>query len=186
MGAGWFTIFWRVTFPHIKWSLLYGVVLCTARAMGSSGRYPSCRDTCGQDQHPAPAHRDPVQRIPLQRSFAVSSILVILALLVLVLRSLIEHRGRKGGLGVSGTQKHQQELCRLQGGPGREPGGGKGSLTAAGPQRQRQDHGAGSIIAGLEAPDSGRSSWTAGPSTSCRAASGASASSSRTTPCSAT
>ena len=34
MGAGGWTIFWKITFPHIKWALLYGVVLCTARAMG--------------------------------------------------------------------------------------------------------------------------------------------------------
>ena len=37
MGASGFTIFRKVTFPHIKWALLYGVVLCTARAMGEFG-----------------------------------------------------------------------------------------------------------------------------------------------------
>lgn len=37
MGAGGWTIFWKITFPHIKWALLYGVVLCTARAMGEFG-----------------------------------------------------------------------------------------------------------------------------------------------------
>ncbi|MBR0375653.1 MAG: ABC transporter permease subunit, partial [Firmicutes bacterium] len=37
MGAGGFTIFRRVTFPHIRWALLYGVILCTARAMGEFG-----------------------------------------------------------------------------------------------------------------------------------------------------
>ena len=37
MGAGGWTIFWKITFPHIKWALLYGIVLCTARAMGEFG-----------------------------------------------------------------------------------------------------------------------------------------------------
>lgn len=37
MDAGGFTIFRRITFPHIKWALLYGIVLCTARAMGEFG-----------------------------------------------------------------------------------------------------------------------------------------------------
>ena len=38
MGANGWTIFWKVTFPHIKWPLLYGIVLCTARAMGGVRR----------------------------------------------------------------------------------------------------------------------------------------------------
>lgn len=37
MGAGGFTIFRRITFPHIKWALMYGVILCAARAMGEFG-----------------------------------------------------------------------------------------------------------------------------------------------------
>lgn len=37
MGANGFTIFRKITFPHIKWALLYGIVLCTARAMGEFG-----------------------------------------------------------------------------------------------------------------------------------------------------
>ena len=37
MGAGAFTIFRKITLPHIRWALLYGIVLCTARAMGEFG-----------------------------------------------------------------------------------------------------------------------------------------------------
>ena len=43
MGAGGWTIFWKITFPHIKWALLYGVVLCTARAMGEFGWRFACQ-----------------------------------------------------------------------------------------------------------------------------------------------
>lgn len=42
MGANAWTIFRKVTFPHIRWALLYGVVLCAARAMENSVRYPFC------------------------------------------------------------------------------------------------------------------------------------------------
>lgn len=40
LGAHGWQIFWRVTLPNIKWGLLYGIILCNARAMGSSARYP--------------------------------------------------------------------------------------------------------------------------------------------------
>lgn len=49
MGANGWTIFWKVTFPHIKWPLLYGIVLCTARAMGSLARYPFFQDICAEE-----------------------------------------------------------------------------------------------------------------------------------------
>lgn len=97
MGAGWFTIFWRVTFPHIKWSLLYGVVLCTARAMGEFGAVSILSGHLRGKTNTLPLHIEILyNEFRYSEAFAVSSILVILALLVLVLRSLIEHRGRKG------------------------------------------------------------------------------------------
>ena len=68
LGASGFQTFWRVTLPSIKWGLLYGVILCNARAMGEfgavsvvSGPYPR------RDQHHAAARRDPLQRIQLRR-----------------------------------------------------------------------------------------------------------------------
>ena len=66
LGASGWQMFWRVTLPNIKWGLLYGVILCNARAMGEfgavsvvSGPHPR------QDQHAAAARRDPLQRIRL-------------------------------------------------------------------------------------------------------------------------
>ena len=46
MGAGAFTIFRKITLPHIRWALLYGIVLCTARAMGEFGAVPVCTGIC--------------------------------------------------------------------------------------------------------------------------------------------
>jgi sulfate transport system permease protein len=68
LGASGLQTFFRVTLPNIKWGLLYGVILCNARAMGEfgavsvvSGPYPR------RDQHDAAAGRDPLQRIQLRR-----------------------------------------------------------------------------------------------------------------------
>lgn len=50
LGARGFRIFWKVTLPNIKWGLLYGIVLCNARAMGSSVPSPSSRAISGEKQ----------------------------------------------------------------------------------------------------------------------------------------
>ena len=63
---GWQT-FWRVTLPNIKWGLLYGVILCNARAMGEFGAVSVVSGHIrGADQHHAAARRDPLQRIQLR------------------------------------------------------------------------------------------------------------------------
>lgn len=46
LGAGGWQTFLRVTLPNVKWGLLYGVILCNARAMGELGRFPWCPATC--------------------------------------------------------------------------------------------------------------------------------------------
>ena len=66
LGAGGWQIFWRVTLPNIKWALLYGVILCNARAMGEFGAGERrLRPHPRADQHDAAAHRDRLQRIPV-------------------------------------------------------------------------------------------------------------------------
>lgn len=75
LGAtGWQT-FWRVTLPNIRWALLYGVLLCNARAMGEFGAVSVVSGHIrGTDQHVAAACREPLQTItttsPLSRSLA--------------------------------------------------------------------------------------------------------------------
>ena len=98
MGAKGFTIFRRVTLPHIKWALLYGIVLCAARAMGEFGA------VSGLSGH----LRGKTVTLPLQveilfgdnkfmPAFAVSSILVVLAIVILILRSIVEYIGKRRG-----------------------------------------------------------------------------------------
>ena len=96
MGAKGFTIFSRITFPHIKWAFLYGVVLCAARAMGEFGAVSVISGHLRGKTNTLPLHVEILfnefQYVP---AFAVASILVMLAILILVAQSVIEHKGRK-------------------------------------------------------------------------------------------
>ena len=96
MGAKGFTIFRRITFPHIKWAFLYGVVLCTARAMGEFGAVSVLSGHLRGMTNTLPLHVEILfnefQYVP---AFAVSSILVIMAVILLIIRSVMEHRGKK-------------------------------------------------------------------------------------------
>ena len=91
MGAKGFTIFRRITFPHIKWAFLYGVVLCTARAMGEFGAVSVLSGHLRGMTNTLPLHVEILfnefQYVP---AFAVSSILVIIAIVILIIRSVIE------------------------------------------------------------------------------------------------
>ena len=96
MGAGTFTIFRKVTLPHIKWALLYGIVLCTARAMGEFGAVSVLSGHLRGKTNTLPLYIELLyQGYDFTGAFTASSILVILAVVVLVLRLWIEHRGQK-------------------------------------------------------------------------------------------
>lgn len=91
MGAKGFTIFCRITFPHIKWALLYGIVLCTARAMGEFGAVSVISGHLRGKTNTLPLHVEILyNEFNTTAAFAVSSILVILAVLILIARNLIE------------------------------------------------------------------------------------------------
>ena len=91
MGAGGFTIFRRITFPHIKWALLYGVILCTARAMGEFGAVSVISGHLRGKTNTLPLHVEILyNEFNTVAAFAVSSILVILAVLILIARNLVE------------------------------------------------------------------------------------------------
>ena len=91
MGADGFTIFRRITFPHIKWALLYGVILCTARAMGEFGAVSVISGHLRGKTNTLPLHVEILyNEFNTTAAFAVSSILVILAVLILIVRSIVE------------------------------------------------------------------------------------------------
>ena len=93
MGAGGFTIFWRITFPHIKWALLYGIILCTARAMGEFGAVSVISGHLRGKTNTLPLHVEILyNEFNTTAAFAVSSILVIMAIVILIARNLAQHR----------------------------------------------------------------------------------------------
>lgn len=95
MGAKGFTIFRKITFPHIKWALIYGIILCTARALGEFGAVNALSKTRGET-FTIPLEIDALylsgSADSITASFAVSSILVIVSVIVLILRNIVEYR----------------------------------------------------------------------------------------------
>ena len=96
MGANGFTIFRKITFPHIKWALLYGIVLCTARAMGEFGAVSVLSGHLEGKTNTMPLYIELLyQGYDFTGAFAVSAILVCMAVVILVLRSVLEHKGKE-------------------------------------------------------------------------------------------
>lgn len=98
MGAKGFTIFSRVTFPHIKWALLYGMILCAARAFGEFGAVYAVSKARGKT-FTLPLEIDALYMAgnsdSITQAFAVSSLLVLLAIIMLILKQIVEYKGRK-------------------------------------------------------------------------------------------
>lgn len=96
MGAKGFTIFSKITFPHIKWAFLYGVVLCAARAMGEFGAVSVLSGHLRGKTNTLPLHVEILfNEFKYVPAFAVSSILVVMAIVILVIRSVVEHTGKR-------------------------------------------------------------------------------------------
>ena len=98
MGAGGFTIFRKITLPQMKWGLLYGIILCTARALGEFGAVNALSKKRGE-AFTLPLAIDALYMSGTESSitsaFAVSSILVILAVIILVARNFLERGDQK-------------------------------------------------------------------------------------------
>ena len=96
MGAGGFTIFRKITFPHIKWAFLYGVVLCAARAMAEFGAVSVLSGHLRGKTNTLPLHVEILfNEFKYVPAFAVSSILVMTAIVILVIRSVVEYIGKR-------------------------------------------------------------------------------------------
>lgn len=98
MGAKGFTIFRRVTLPHIRWALLYGIILCSARAFGEFGAVYAVSKARGKT-FTLPLEVDALYMAgsadSITQAFAVSSLLMLLSILILVLKQIVEYRSRK-------------------------------------------------------------------------------------------
>ncbi len=101
MGASGFTIFRKITFPHMKWGLLYGIILCAARAFGEFGAVYAVSKARGKT-FTLPLEIDALYMAgsadSITQAFAVSSLLVGMALIMLILKNIVEYRGKRSDI----------------------------------------------------------------------------------------
>jgi sulfate transport system permease protein len=98
LGAGGLATFWRVTLPNIKWGILYGVVLCTARAMGEFGAVSVVSGHVRGMTNTLPLHVEILYNEYDQvGAFSVASLLTLISLVALVIKKVVERRGVAGG-----------------------------------------------------------------------------------------
>ena len=96
LGASGWSIFWRVTLPGIKWSLLYGVILCTARAMGEFGAVSVVSGHVRGETNTVPLQVEILyNEYNFTAAFALASILTLLALVTLIAKKLIEWKTQR-------------------------------------------------------------------------------------------
>lgn len=93
LGANGWQAFWYVTLPNIKWGLLYGVILCNARAMGEFGAVSVVSGHIRGLTNTMPLHVEILyNEYNFVAAFAVASLLAVLALVTLVLKAIVEWR----------------------------------------------------------------------------------------------
>jgi sulfate transport system permease protein len=93
LGASGWSTFWRVTIPNIKWGLLYGVILCNARAMGEFGAVSVVSGHIRGETNTMPLHVEILyNEYNFTAAFAVASLLALLALVTLAVKSFVEWR----------------------------------------------------------------------------------------------
>ena len=91
LGASGWQTFWHVTLPNIKWGLLYGVILCNARAMGEFGAVSVVSGHLRGQTTTLPLHVEILyNEYQFAAAFAVASLLALLALVTLVIKLYVE------------------------------------------------------------------------------------------------
>ncbi|WP_072292802.1 sulfate ABC transporter permease subunit CysW [Nitrosovibrio sp. Nv17] len=96
LGANGWQTFFRVTLPNIKWGLLYGTILCNARAMGEFGAVSVVSGHIRGSTNTLPLHVEILyNEYNFAAAFAVASLLALLALVTLALKTLVEFRNRQ-------------------------------------------------------------------------------------------
>jgi sulfate/thiosulfate transport system permease protein len=93
LGAGGVQTFFRVTLPNIKWGLVYGVILCNARAMGEFGAVSVVSGKIRGETNTLPLHVEILyNEYAFQAAFAVASLLTVLAIVTLIVKTIVEFR----------------------------------------------------------------------------------------------
>ena len=106
LGASGWQMFWRVTLPNVKWALLYGVILCNARAMGEFGAVSVVSGHIRGQTNTMPLHIEILyNEYQFAAAFAVASLLALLALVTLVLKYAVEQRVKSQKRSASGRNE---------------------------------------------------------------------------------
>ena len=93
LGASGWQTFWRVTLPNVRWGLIYGVILCKARAMGEFGAVSVVSGHIRGMTNTIPLHVEILyNEYNFVAAFAMASLLACLALVTLVIKNLVEWR----------------------------------------------------------------------------------------------
>ena len=109
LGASGWQTFWRVTLPNIKWGLIYGVILCNARAMGEFGAVSVVSGHIRGQTNTMPLHVEILyNEYQSVAAFAVASLLALLALLTLVIKSVV-------------SWQHEREMAAIANAPPEAP-----------------------------------------------------------------
>lgn len=104
LGASGFQTFWRVTLPNVKWALLYGVILCNARAMGEFGAVSVVSGHIRGKTNTMPLHVEILyNEYAFAAAFAVASLLALLALATLIIKVALEWRYADQ---IAGSNRH--------------------------------------------------------------------------------
>jgi sulfate transport system permease protein len=100
LGASGLQTFFRITLPNIKWGVIYGAILCNARAMGEFGAVSVVSGKIRGVTNTLPLQVEILyQEYMFQAAFAVASLLTFLALITLVLKTIVESRAARAGAG---------------------------------------------------------------------------------------
>ncbi|HEY4329724.1 MAG TPA: sulfate ABC transporter permease subunit CysW, partial [Phycisphaerae bacterium] len=99
LGASGWQVFWRITLPNIKWGLLYGILLCNARAMGEFGAVSVVTQNLPGEQNTMPREIENLYSSyggpGIRGAFALSSLLALLGVITLLAKALLEWKIRK-------------------------------------------------------------------------------------------
>jgi sulfate transport system permease protein len=100
LGASGLRTFFKVTLPNIKWALLYGILLCSARAMGEFGAVSVVSGHIRGETNTMPLHIEILyNEYQFMAAFAVASLLALLALVTLFAKALLEKKVARAGNG---------------------------------------------------------------------------------------
>ncbi|MCM3091042.1 MULTISPECIES: sulfate ABC transporter permease subunit CysW [unclassified Cytobacillus] len=96
LGAGGWKTFWHVTMPNIKWALLYGMILCNARAIGEFGAVSVVSGHIRGLTNTMPLHIEILYgEYQFAAAFAIASLMSIMAIFTLIIKNILEWHGKK-------------------------------------------------------------------------------------------